>query len=584
MGPFRAVTAGLYHVCAIRTDNRLSCWGDSYAMPTPPRMPRSTEFAPATEGVDYLQEFAVTSSSAVKLTVEGNLPAGVTLRDSTTGSDAYELSGTPSKPGVYKFTLVASNLFGTSRGAVALRVIPAPGTFDVNGDGRADLPVGVPGENVDSTVDAGQVLVMLGAADGTFGREGAVAISQETVGQRSERGDRFGATVTTGEVTGDNYVDLIIGMPGENKGAGEVIVVHGSAKGLVGAKRTVLRQGLAGAAGAAESGDGFGAAISVGDGLWVGAPGEDLGSATNAGVVTRFMIAPLRTTGSIQYRQGSRKVPGKPEKGDRFGAALAGGGALIGAPGEDIGRIVDAGAVTGDLKYGLTQNSDGVPGKVEAGDQFGASLARSGKLWSSTEDGDWYPFYEIAIGAPGEDIGSIKDAGMIIWGSDEIFNYDEESGGVQDELQSYFPPGRDEPGDRFGAAVTLSIDNDRIVVGAPGEDVGTAKDAGAISVLSLCDDCPGGADIYATFDQNSAGVPGSVRAGSQFGATLSERPGTTGGYVVGAPREPVSGRVGAGAVIVMPPKGIPAQELHQDSPGVPGGAETGDRFGTIPGP
>ena len=238
-------------------------------------------------------------------------------------SDGYELNGTPSKPGVYKFTLVASNLFGTSHVAVALRVIPAPGTFDVNGDGRADLPVGVPGEDVGSTVDAGQVLVLLGAADGTFGREGAVAISQETVGQRSERGDRFGAAVATGEVTGDNYVDLIIGMPGEDKGAGQVIVMHGSAKGLVGAKRTVLRQGMAGAAGAAESGDGFGAAISVGDGLWVGAPGEDLGRATNAGwsrgfwplhcgrpaasntskVVVRFPVSRRRAIGSVRPSQ-----------------------------------------------------------------------------------------------------------------------------------------------------------------------------------------------------------------------------------------------------------------------------------------
>ena len=49
--------------------------------------------------------------------------------------------------------------------------------------------------------------------------------------------------------------------------AGQVVVVHGVAKGLAGAKRTVLRQGLAGAAGAAEAGDGFGSAISVGNGV-----------------------------------------------------------------------------------------------------------------------------------------------------------------------------------------------------------------------------------------------------------------------------------------------------------------------------
>ena len=69
---------------------------------------------------------------------------------------------------------------------------------------------------------------------------------------------------------------------------------------------------------------------------------------------------------------------------------------------------------------------------------------------------------------------------------------------------------RAEPGDRFGASITLSADGNRIVVGAPGEDVNSIKDAGAVSVLSLCDSCPGGADLYATLDQNSSGVPGSA--------------------------------------------------------------------------
>ena len=286
-------------------------------------------------------------------------------------------------------------------------MVPPP-WFDVNSDGIPDLPVGVPGEDVGSTADAGLVTVLLGAADGSYGRTGAVAISQETVGQRSEAGDRFGATIATGEVTGDDYVDLVIGTPGEDKAAGQVVVVHGVAKGLAGAKRTILRQGLAGAAGAAEAGDGFGSAISVGSGLWVGAPGEDLGAATDAGVATQFLTAPLRTAGSVQYQQGSRKVPGAPEKGDRFGAALAGGGAMIGAPGEDVGRIVDAGAVTGQLKYALTQDSEGVPGSAEAGDQFGAALAMSAKQWETDTESDWNSFHDIGIGAPGEDVGSTK--------------------------------------------------------------------------------------------------------------------------------------------------------------------------------
>ena len=135
--------------------------------------------------------------------------------------------------------------------------------------------------------------------------------------------------------------------------------------------------------------------------LWVGAPGEDLGAATDAGVATQFLTAPLRTAGSVQYQQGSRKVPGAPEKGDRFGAALAGGGAMIGAPGEDVGRIVDAGAVIGQLRYALTQDSEGVPGSAEAGDQFGAALAMSAKQWERDTEVTGTPSTTLASEHPG---------------------------------------------------------------------------------------------------------------------------------------------------------------------------------------
>ena len=289
--------------------------------------------------------------------------------------------------------------------------------FDLNGDGLPDLAIGAPSEDVGAIADAGTVTVLYGAPDGTYGRTGSLAISQESVGQRSETGDRFGAAIVLAEVTGDAYVDLVIGAPGEDRGAGQVVVVHGSRTGITGTKRTVLQQGRAGAAGAAEAGDGFGSAISVGDGLWIGAPGEDLGRATNAGTATVFQIKPVRTAGSIQHQQGARRVPGTPESGDRFGAAIAGGGTLIGVPGEDIGRITDAGLVAWNLTHTLTQATSGVPGDPEQGDQFGASVAAA--ITDATDEEARQPGEQvtpelldlISIGAPGEDVGAVKDAG-----------------------------------------------------------------------------------------------------------------------------------------------------------------------------
>jgi hypothetical protein len=589
-GSYETVTASQRHVCARGTDGLLTCWGDPYLMPTPPDRPIPDPFVEATEKASYRHAFTVLSNAPVTLSTQGTLPPGLTVTIGESDFDGKELvlSGTPSKRGTYRFTVVAASMFGQSTLPVTLRVLPPPG-FDVNGDGIPDLPVSAPGEDVGSTVDAGSVTVLLGAADGTFGRTGAVAISQETVGHHSERGDRFGAAMATGEVTGDAYIDLIIGIPGEDSGAGQAIVVHGSATGLAGAKRTALRQGVAGAAGTAEAGDGFGSALSVGNGLWVGAPGENLGSAADAGVVTRFPV-PLTTVGSVQYQQGTRGVPGTPEKGDRFGAALAGGSALIGAPGEDVGRIVDAGAVTWQLRYAWTQDSEGVPGSAEAGDQFGAAVTVSAKLWEVDQvDSYWVWYFMIGVGAPGEDVGAVKDAGMVITGSDDYFlGYGWEDDQVPEAVQqnTWSPSQRPETSDRFGAALTISGDGNQMVVGAPGEDVNTTKDAGAISVLAMssgCSEgCGGGVDSGVTLDQNSSGIPGSVRTASQFGSTLTQRPGVSGGYVVGAPGTSVSGRAGSGAMIIIPANGL-RQELHQDSPAIPGGAETGDRFGTLPG-
>ena len=241
----------------------------------------------------------------------------------------------------------------------------------------------------------------------------SLAISQESVGQVSETGDKFGTALAVAEVTGDKYVDLVIGAPGENAGAGQVVVIHGSAGRMTGATRTVLRQGLSGAAGAAETGDGFGSTLSVGNGLWVGAPGENLRRATDAGVVTRFLAKPLRTAGSIQYQQGTRKVPGTPESGDRFGAALAGGGTVIGVPGEDVGSIVDAGIATIGLTRAVSQDSPGIPGGAERGDRFAAGVAYARIYnWDSEADAQsWLDL--VAVGSPGEDIGSLSDAGSV---------------------------------------------------------------------------------------------------------------------------------------------------------------------------
>jgi hypothetical protein len=88
----------------------------------------------------------------------------------------------------------------------------------------------------------------------------------------------------------------------------------------------------------------------------------------------------------------------------------------VGVPGEDVGTIVDAGAV--NVIYGSprgltaagnqlwTQDSQGIKDLAEAeGERFGAALAAANFGEGSPAD--------LAVGVPGEDVGTIVDAGAV---------------------------------------------------------------------------------------------------------------------------------------------------------------------------
>ncbi|GGT58220.1 hypothetical protein GCM10010207_67540 [Streptomyces atratus] len=94
---------------------------------------------------------------------------------------------------------------------------------------------------------------------------------------------------------------------------------------------------------------------------------------------------------------------------------------LIGAPGGTVSGKKGAGYVT--VQYGastgigtrraavVSQSTTGVPGGAETGDGFGRALA-TGDL-----DADGYD--DAIVGIPGEDIGTVSDAGgiTVLWGS-----------------------------------------------------------------------------------------------------------------------------------------------------------------------
>ncbi|MFF7355182.1 MULTISPECIES: FG-GAP-like repeat-containing protein [Streptomyces] len=155
---------------------------------------------------------------------------------------------------------------------------------DVNGDGYGDLVTGVPSGGH----TGGEIQVLYGSAHGIAAGQQPVAIHQDTPGVPGvgKDGGQFGSSLSIGDVDGDKYADVFVGVPyktvGSAKWAGEAVLLRGSATGLTGAKATGYTQNTAGVPGTAESEDYFGWAVHLADvdkdgkaDALVGAPGEN---------------------------------------------------------------------------------------------------------------------------------------------------------------------------------------------------------------------------------------------------------------------------------------------------------------------
>ena len=187
-----------------------------------------------------------------------------------------------------------------------------------------------------------------------------------------ETDDRFGAALTVADFDGDGFGDLAIGVIGEGvdgvANAGAVQLLYGSAAGLMPKHMQIWHQNDEGIEGATETDDHFGAALTAadfdGDGfgdLAIGVIGEDVDGVANAGVVQLL-----------------------------YGSA--------------------AGLMPKHIQI-WHQNDEGIEGATETDDLFGAALT------AADFDGD--DIADLAIGVPGEDIGSIMAAGavQILYGS-----------------------------------------------------------------------------------------------------------------------------------------------------------------------
>jgi hypothetical protein len=353
---------------------------------------------------------------------------------------------------------------------------------------------------------------------------------------------RLALTAAHGDFNGDGYMDLAIGVPGEDVGAivdaGAVNVIYGSGFGLQHGGLAVIppqvwHQDTVGIFEVAETGDRFGEVLGVGDfnddgydDLAVGVPHEDVARLdasvhADAGLVHIIYgsAAGLTATGNVfvvqQRTVGLGVTPDDlVEAGDWFGFSLATGDyngdgiddLAIGSPGEDIGgegggSKIEAGAVGIVLGSGsgitatgaqfFDQDSLPAPVVAEAGDHFGWSLAAAD--FTSADGID-----DLAVGIPGEDVGAVVDAGMIqvlkgsalgvglsgnqLWHQGSVGMAAIDLAGETNILET---------GDNFGySLVAADFSGDGrpdLAIGTPGEDFTTAAgpqtDAGVVNVL-----------------------------------------------------------------------------------------------------
>jgi FG-GAP repeat protein len=353
---------------------------------------------------------------------------------------------------------------------------------DFNGDGFADLAVGVIDESgtSENDVDSGAVNVLYGSNEGL-----QVASPQDQIWSQASPGVKgrpegnteacecFGGSLANSDFNGDGFDDLAIGVYGEGdqrKGsAGAVAVLYGSGEGLQAdaPDDQLWSQDSPGVRDHADGSDIFGVTVAAGDfngdgygDLGVGAQNESAKGGQDGGIVEVLYGAPLGlqafSPDDQLWSQASMGVKDRFEDQDLFGRALG---------------VADFnGDGFGDLAVGVSENSSGAAAVLYGSAAGLQSSAPDDQLWSQASPGvkgspgdDGFgralaaadfngdAVDDLAVGVPFEEDGD-PGAVAVLYGTTAGLQAD----APDDQLWSQASPGvkgRPEDSDNFGLAL-----------------------------------------------------------------------------------------------------------------------------------
>ncbi|MEU4657174.1 FG-GAP-like repeat-containing protein [Streptomyces sp. NPDC023723] len=375
-----------------------------------------------------------------------------------------------------------------------------------------------------------------------------------------------GAVEERQDFNGDGYEDLAVGAPfGTVNGvakAGYVAVLYGSASGTSTSAKQIYSQATAGIPGSPEKDDEFGYDLDTAD--------LDGDGYTDLLV----LAAQEKWTSGGTTRRGSRTV------------LWGGPGGLSSAttlPAVGDGTYQDGPVATGDF------DSDGQDDLIREGNLETGPFGRDGVPAATRGTALDGPVNEIVTDLVAGDADG--DGRTDLVARVTVYDEDEEAGSYQ-ELH-YLRGGADPL-----ASATVLANGD----GDPANATGSALTLGDVNGDGRADLLLGFQNIRISYgtangpdtahiqviDQDTPGVPGTQEPEDDFGSHLTVGDVNGDGYgdiLSGNPTEGVGTVQPSGSVAVIPggpggPTGAGGQVFHQDTAGVPGAAETADRFGS----